>query len=183
MAATFTSSRRALLVPRRQRHAVIGRPLGGLDGAGAEHLDYRTVEQLVQRAADGILVPHAVELFQLSVPADDSAVAIEHRQPVVQRLENVLAELPHPIDLVGLGPQLTIEPAVFERRRRLRGHRREKRHIFTAERLGTRLSTQRHYRDGPFFRDAGNEVVDPGLAPQFRLPRVQPARARTHRRA
>ena len=125
VAATLTSSAARAVVPRRQRHAVIGRPLGGLDGAGAEHLDNRTVEQLVERAADGVLVPHAVELFQLAVPADDSAVAIEHRQPVVQRLENVLAELTHAIDLVGLGPQLAIEPAVFERRRRLRRHRRQ----------------------------------------------------------
>ena len=45
-------------------------------------------------------------------------------EAVVQRLEDVLAELAHPLELVGLGAELAIEPPVLERRRRLRRHRR-----------------------------------------------------------
>ena len=90
----------------------------------------------------------AVQLFEPAVPAHDPIVAVDDREPVVQRLQDVLAELAQPLELVGLDPKLAVQAAVLERRRGLRRDRGEQRHVFAAERLGAGLSSERHDRDG-----------------------------------
>ena len=125
--------------------------------------------------ADRRLVADAVDLFHRPVPPDDAAVPVEHDQAVVQRLQDVLAELPHPLELVRLRAQLPVEPAVLQRRGRLRRDRGEQRHVLAAQRLGARLPPERHDRDRAFLGDARDEVVDPGLAPEIYFTHVETA--------
>src|SRR3982751_6637317 len=100
---------------RHHRDAVVGGAFRRAGRGAADHADDLRVEELVERLADGILVADAVELLELAVPPHHFAVAIEDREAVVERLEDVLAELAHALELVGLGMELAIEAAVLER--------------------------------------------------------------------
>ncbi len=162
-------------MPRSQRHAIECGAVRRLATAGAQDLEEPFVEDLLELAADGFLVADAVEFLQAPIPTHDAIVAIDNGQTVVERLQDVLAELAHPVELVGLDGELAVEAAVFERRRGLRGHRGKKRHVFAAQRLGARLAPERHHRNRPFFRDAGNEVVDSGGAPELDVNRIDAA--------
>ena len=173
--ATLTSSRRVPVVPRDERHAVEGRAFGRLGPRRPQHVEEPRLEDLVEPARDGLLVAHAVQLLEAPVPADDPVVAIDDREAVVERLEDVLAELAHPLELVRLDPELAVEPAVLERGGRLGRDRRQQGHVLAAQRLAARLPAERHHRDGPFLRDARHEVVDPGVAPEVDFPPVDPA--------
>ena len=133
------------------------------------------IEQLAEPPADGVFMPDAVQLFERRFQRTTRCLAVDHGEPVVQRLEDVLAELAHPLELVRLHPQLPVEPAVLERGRRLGGHRREQRHVLAAQRIGRGAAAERHDRDGPFLRDARDEVVDPRVAPEVELADVEPA--------
>ena len=82
------------IVPRRHRDPVVGGAFRRFRRGAANHPDDAGVEQCVERLADRGLVAHAVQFLHLAVPPHDVAVAVEHRESVVQRLENVLAELP-----------------------------------------------------------------------------------------
>ena len=181
--ATLTSSRRAVAWRVGERHAVERRAFGRLAPRRAQHLEEARIEDLLEPAPDRLFVAHAVQLFEAAVPAHDAVVAIDDREAVVERLEDVLAELAHPLELVGLDVQLAVEPAVLERRRRLRRDRREQRHVLAAQRLGARLAAERHDGDRPFLRDARHEVVDPGLAPELDLGADRRGAARADRRA
>src|SRR5918999_2304055 len=81
-----------------------------------EQIQQRPVEELVQTPSNGVLVPRAVKLLEAAVPADDSIVAIDDGEAIVQRLEDILAELPHALQLVRLDPQLAVEAAILEGR-------------------------------------------------------------------
>ena len=122
---TLTSRRRSAsaVAARRERHAEDG---GALRRAAARAASVSTnvrVEQPVERLAERVGARDAVEALERLVPADDAIVEADDEQPVVERLEDVLVEGAQPIELGGLDVQLPIEPAVFDRRRRLSGHR------------------------------------------------------------
>jgi len=87
-----------------------------------ERLDERLVEHLAERPPDRILASDAVKALQRAVPADDPFVEIEHGQAVVERLQDVLVELPHPAELLGLQVQLSIQAAVLDGGGHLAGH-------------------------------------------------------------
>ena len=162
------------VVARRQRHAIERRALDRLAPRSQDFHEHR-IEQFAEPPADGVFVPDAVQLLEAAVPAHHAVLAIDHREPVVERFEDVLAELPHPLELVRLHPQLPIETAVLERCRGLSGHGREQRHVLAAQRIGRRTAAERHDRDGPFLRDARDEVVDPRVAPEIELAYIEPA--------
>ena len=90
---------------------------------------------------------HAVQRFERAVPAHDPVVEVEHQQAVVERLEDVLVELAHPIELVGLEVQLPVEAGVLERGRHLAGDGGEQRHVLAVERLVGVLAAEREHRD------------------------------------
>src|SRR6478672_4652375 len=159
-------------VPRDERHAIEGRALGRFAPGRTKHLEEPGLEDLVETAGDRLLVADAVELLQPAVPPHDAIVAIHDRQTVVQRLENVLAELAHAFELVGLDGELPIEPAVFEGGRRLRRDRGQQRHVLAAERLAARLAAECHDGDGAFLRHARDEVMDPRFAPEVDFMRI-----------
>ena len=92
-------------MPCRQRNAVDGRPVRRIAPRAAQQLEEAVVQDVVQRAPDRLFVAQAVELLELAVPADDAIVPVDDGEAVVERLEDVLAELPHPIELVGLDPR------------------------------------------------------------------------------
>ena len=54
------------------------------------------------------------ERLERAVPPDDPVVGVDDDQAVVERLEDVLVELAHALDLVGLGLQLLVQPPVLE---------------------------------------------------------------------
>src|SRR5213078_4790012 len=90
---------------------------------------------------------------------------IEHEQAVVERLENVLVERTHPIELERLDVQLAIEAGVFKRRRNLAGDGGEQAHVLAVERLARILASDREYGDGALLCNAGHEVAEARIAP------------------
>ena len=72
------------------------------------------------------------------VPPQHAIVEIDDDQPVGQRLDDAVAELAEPLDLVRLVAELAVQPRVLDRRRRLAGHRAEQAHVLAAERLAVR---------------------------------------------
>ena len=131
--------------------------------------DERRVEQVCQRLADRGVVRHAVDPLEGGVPPEHSIFEVEHHQPVVQRLNDVLVELSDPVDLGRLDLELGVQPAVLDRRGHLSGHGREQSDVLTAQRLAAGLRAQRQHRDRPFFGDARHEVVDPLGPPEVHV--------------
>ena len=91
----------------------------------------------------------AVEGLERVVPADDALVGVEHHQTVVERFEDVVVELAHPPELLGLEMELTVEPAVLDRRRDLPGDRGQQREILAVERLVGLLAARAPARRWP----------------------------------
>ena len=160
-------------MPGPEGHPIDGRAVRRIAPGVPQHVEEAIVEDIGERTPGCFLVSQAVEVLEPAVPSQDAIVAVDDRDPVVQRFEDVLAELPHPIELVGLDPELTVEAAVLERRGRLRRNCGEQRHVLAAERLGAGFPAERHHRYRPFLGDARDEVVDPGLAPDVHLGRIE----------
>src|SRR5258708_14149573 len=110
----------------------------------AKRFDERRVEDLAEQTSDRRVAPHTVEALERLVPTDDPLVSLEHDEPIIERLENVVVELAHPPELFGLQVQLTIQPAVLNRGRNLTRNGREQRRIFTVARLGGFFSSRRN---------------------------------------
>ena len=134
---------------------------------GAQRFDKRQIEDVAQRPADGGLAGDAVEAFESAVPAHNPFAAVEHGEAVVERFEDVLVELPHPIELLRLAVQLAIEASVLDGRGHLAGDRRQQRQVLAVERLVALLAAERQHGDGAAFKHAGHEVVGAGVAPEF----------------
>ena len=117
---------------------------------GPQHLEEPGAEHIGQPPRDGVLVPQAVQFLEPAVPPDDPVVAVDDGEAVVQRFEDVLAEFTHALELIRLHVQLTVEPAVLERGRRLRGHGGEQRHVLAAQGLGAGPAAEREHRDRAF---------------------------------
>ena len=159
--------RRLVAVRPRQRHLEQRRAPRVLLPRGAQRLDERRIEDLAERPADRIGALDAVEALERVIPADDALVLVEHDQPVVERLEDVLVELAHPAELLGLEVELPVQPAVLDRGRDLAGDRRQQREILAVERLVGVLPAERQHGDRRAFEDAGHEVVDALIAPEL----------------
>ena len=106
---------------------------------------------------------------QRRVPPHHPVIQIDDEQAIVERLEDVLVEGTHPIDLDGLHVELAIEPGVLERGRNLTGDSRKQRHVLAAQRLAAVLAAEREHRDRALLRDARHEVVEAGVAPELDL--------------
>ena len=127
------------------------------------------VEHLAEPPADRVVPADAVEAFQGTIPPDDALVEVEDHQPVVERFENVLVELPHAAELFGLQVQLPIQPAVLDRRRHLSGDSGQQREIFAVERLVILLPPQRQDGNRSPLEYTRHEIVDAGIAPELHL--------------
>src|SRR6266849_3959058 len=92
---------------------------------GAQRLDKWHVEDIGERAPDRRLPRKPVEAFERAIPPDDPLPRVEHDEPIVERLEDVVVELAHAAELLGLQVELTIEPAVLDRGGYLACDRRE----------------------------------------------------------
>ena len=110
---------------------------------------------------------HTVEALERPIPPDDSLVHVEHDEPIVERFENVLVELAHPAEFLGLEMQLAVEPAVLDGCGHLSGHRRQQREVFAVERLVVVFPAQGEDGNGAAFEHARDEVVDPVVAPEL----------------
>jgi len=66
-----------------------------------------------------------VQRLERRVPPDDAVVEVEDEQAIVERLENVLVEGAHAIELQRLHMKLAVQPRVFQRGRDLSGDRRQ----------------------------------------------------------
>ncbi len=141
-----------------------------------QRLDERRVEDVAEQPADRCLAGDAVKALQRTVPADDPLVHVEHHQSIVERLEDVLVELAHPPELFGLEVELPIQASVLDGGRDLAGNGGEQAEILAVERLVGVLAAEREDRDRVPFEDAGHEVVDADVAPEFDFLR-QEARA------
>ena len=96
-------------------------------------------EQRAETAADGAAALDArratsARRFHRSTRSSRSTTI----KPSRQRLDDAVAELPQPLDLVGLDAELAVQPRVLERRRRLPRHGAEQRDVLAAERLAVR---------------------------------------------
>ena len=101
--ATFTSRRRGGSCRVGERHAIEGgafRRLASVRTAATSKKPESNSSS--SRPVDRLLVADAVELFEPTIPAHHPVVAIEYGDTVVQRLEDVLAELAHAVELIGL---------------------------------------------------------------------------------
>ena len=121
-----------------------------------------------ERAADRRVARDAVETLERAVPAHDPLVRVEHHQPVVERLEDVLVELAHPAELLGLEVQLrgragrSRSPSRPGRRPRSAAPRSS---LLNGSSVSLRPSASTAIV-APF-EDARHEVVDAGVAPEL----------------
>ncbi len=129
------------------------------------------LEHLVGGTPHGLRAGHAVEPLERRVPAQDAAVEPHDEQAVVERGDDVLAELPQPVQLVGLDAQFGVQPAVLERRGHLAGDAGEQGEVLAVERLAAVAASHGHHRDRPVVGHARHEVVDAALAPRRHLAR------------
>src|SRR5439155_2865978 len=96
-------------------------------------------------------------------------VEVDDQQAVVERLEDVLVESAHAIELERLQVQLTVEPRVLDRGGNLTRHGSQQRHVLTAQRLACLSAAEREDSNRAFLGDAGHEVVQAGIAPELDL--------------
>ncbi len=144
-------------------------PWGFSCAGGPQRVDKRRVEDLRERPADGIGPRDAVRRLERPVPADDLLSGVEHHQAVVERLEDVLVELAHPADLLGLEMELPVQPAVLDRGRHLSGDRGEQPEVLAVERLVAVLTPERQHGDRRTLENARDEVVDVLVAPELHV--------------
>ncbi len=155
----------------RQRRAV------GRITQGPGHGFHETrVEDVTEPAAHGGCGRHTVELFERAVPPEDASVRIGDDQPVVERLQHVVAELAQAIEFFGLHVELAVQTAVLERGGDLSGHRSQQRRVLTAQRLRAVSTPQREDGDGAVVGDAGHEVEQPPVSPELDLVIGKPTR-------
>ena len=109
--------------------------------------------------------PRPDERFHPPVPPQHAIVEVDDDQAVGQRLDDAVAELAQPFDLVGLAAQLVVQARVLERRRRLRGDGRQQRHVLAVERLAARPAAGGKHGDRHVRRDARHEAEQAGVAP------------------
>ena len=133
------------------------------------------VEDVQQPAADGVGARDAVERLERVVPADDLLVVVEHDQAVVERFEDVLVELAHPAELLGLEVKLAIQAAVLDRGRDLPGDRRQQREVLAVERLVGFLPSEREHGDRRALEDARARSSRCPDRARTRLPRPRTA--------
>ena len=165
-------------VARGQGHPIQGRSGRVVAPLARQPLRERGIEQGRQRPSHGGGVRQAVDAVERCIPAHDPIFEVQHDEPVVQRLDDVLVELANPVDLGRLDLQLRVETTVLDRGGDLRRDRRQQGDVLAAQRLAARLRPQREHRDGPFFRNAGHEIVDPLLSPERDLRLGVPAGGR-----
>ncbi len=144
-------------------------PSGELAQGPGHGLDEARVEDVAEATAHGGGGRHAVELFERAVPPEDAAVRIRDDQPVVERLQDVVAELAEAIELFGLDVKLAVEAAVLERGGDLSGNGRQQRRVLAAQRLGAVATAKRQDGDGAVVGDAGHEVEQTPVAPELDL--------------
>ena len=96
-------------------------------------------------------------------------VFVEDRQAIVERLEDVVVELPHPPELFGLQVQTPIKSPVLDRRRDLASHGRQQRQVFAVERLVGVLAPERQHGNCRVLEDARDEVENALIAPALHL--------------
>jgi hypothetical protein len=138
---------RDLVVARRAQHQ-----------AAAQRLEEGAGEDLVERAAQHVLAPASAERLERAVPARDQALEVEHQDPRVHALEDVLVVLGQLLELVGLLAQALVEAAVHERRRRLRRQRLDQLDLLAVEDVEALLAPDAQHRDQLVLAAAG-EVV------------------------
>ncbi len=133
----------------------------------AQRLDKMRVEDVGQALPDCVLPRHPVELFERPVPPNDMLVRVEDHQAVIERFEDVVVEFAHPAQFQHLEVELPVEPAVFDCRRNLTGDRGQECQVFAVEGLVGLFAPEREHCDRAAFEDARDEVVNPGVAPEF----------------
>jgi len=151
----------------RQRHPEDRAGPARLRPRGAQTGHERRIEQRVDRLTHGARWRDAVQPLQRGVPTDHPVVEADHDEAIVQRRDDVLAELAEPVQFVGLDAQLLVEAPVLEGRGHLPGDGRQQRHVLARERLAALLAAEQHHRDGAVLRHAGHEVVHAALAPRL----------------
>ena len=149
-----------------ERHPVERRTCRVIPAGGAERLHELVVEDLHERPAHGRRTRDAVQLLEARFHRTMRSLRSSDDQAVVERLDDVLVELAQPRELVGLRLQLAVEAAVLERGRHLSGNSGEQREIFAVERLGALLPAEAEHGNRALFGDAGQEVVEPPVAPE-----------------
>jgi hypothetical protein len=108
-------------------------------------------------------------LQQAPCSIDDSAVQVFDDEAVVERFDDVLVEFLQALQLARFHLKLAVQPAVLERRRDVAADRRQKTHVFAAQRLSLAALTEREHGDGPALRHARDEVVNPANTPEREL--------------
>ena len=152
-----------------QRHARQRRAARAFGPRRPLRLHEWLVEHICELSADRIGARNAVKAFERTVPADDPLVGVEHHEPIVERFEDVLVELAHPAQFLGLEVELAVQAAVLDRRGHLAGHRRQERQILAVERLVALFPAEREHRNRAAFEDAGHEIVKSGVPPELHL--------------
>src|SRR4029453_1015805 len=114
-----------------------------LTASRAQGLDKRCFEDVGETTADGGGTRYAVERLERGIPTHDALLCVEHDEPVVERLQNVVVELAHPAELLGLEVQLTVEPPVLDGCGHLSRHGCEQGQILAVERLVVLFAAQR----------------------------------------
>src|SRR5262249_25746170 len=109
-------------VTHDEGHAVERGALRRVTPGGIDAVEEHLVEHCRQRAPDRPARLEPDERPEPAVPAHDSVLEIYYDEPIAQRFNDAVAELTEPLDFVGLDAELTIEPGIFERGRRLARH-------------------------------------------------------------
>jgi hypothetical protein len=143
----------------------------------AQRLDERRLEQLVEAPRRRLALRHAGERLHRRVPPHYPIVQVEHEQAVIERLDDVLVEGAHAIELERLDVQLTVEPGVFHRRRYLSRNGGEKAHVFAVQRLARVLAPDGEDGDCAFLRHTRHKVVQAGVAPILDFLHLEPRRS------
>ena len=153
-------------VAGNERNPVEDRPSWTLFLRRAEARHECFIEQRFKTLSDSPLTGNAIQPLETCVPSNDSAFQVEYDQPIAQRLDNVLAELTHPVHLCGLELKLTVETPVLECCRDLTRHGREQRHVLAAQWLPATFPPQGDDRNRPLPCHARYEVAETLVAPE-----------------
>ena len=141
------------------------------------------LEQRVEWAANALRRGGARRCARERDSSARRAVAANHEQAIVERLENVLVEDVQPVELRRLEVQLAVEAAVLDGRGHLSRHGR---HSAMSSLLSGSPFSRRPSASTAIdasLRDARHEVVDAGVAPELDLLGREARRPPSDRRA
>ncbi len=123
----------------------------------AQRVEERLREHGVERLAQHLGALAAVEPLHRAVPAHDARVEVEHHDPRVEALQDVLVVVLEPAQLLGLLRQPLVEPSVHDRGGSLRRERLQRVDLLAVERVEPVLAPDAERRDQLAVHAAGEE--------------------------